>query len=124
MPARTARGQVDDELPEEPPDDDEPPEDDEPAEDDDVLPEEELLDDEDVLELLEPPALLPVEAYRSEYQPPPFRMNPAPREICRRAVAWWQVGHSVSGASLMDCSASHSWAQEEQAYSYVGMVTP
>lgn len=25
--------------------------------------------------------------YRSEYQPPPLRMKPPPREICRRASA-------------------------------------
>ena len=25
--------------------------------------------------------------YRSEYQPPPFKMKPAPLEICRLAVA-------------------------------------
>ncbi len=30
--------------------------------------------------------LLDAEEYRSEYQPPPFRMKPAPREICRLAV--------------------------------------
>src|SRR4029079_15980354 len=61
--------------------------------------------------------LFEAELYRSEYQPPPLRMNPPPREICRRAVCSWQVGHSVSAAALIDCSASHSWWQEEQAYS-------
>jgi hypothetical protein len=44
-------------------------------------------------------------------------MNPVPREIWRLAVGCLQVGHSVSGASLMDCSNSHSWPQDEQAYS-------
>jgi hypothetical protein len=67
-------------------------------------------------------ALFELELYRSEYQPPPFRMNPVPREICRRALARWQLGHSVSALSLMDCSASHSWWQTEHAYSYVGIV--
>lgn len=61
--------------------------------------------------------LFELEAYRSEYQPPPFKMNPVPREICRRAVALLHAGHSESGASLMDCSASHSCAQDVQAYS-------
>jgi hypothetical protein len=45
-----------------------------------------LLDDDDSLSLflVEPPPLL---AYRSEYQPPPLRMKPAPPETCRLAVA-------------------------------------
>lgn len=63
-----------------PPDDPDEPPDDEPLVELDVLLLEEELPDDDELEL-DPPALLPVEAYRSEYQPPPFRMNPAPREI-------------------------------------------
>jgi hypothetical protein len=52
--------------------------------------------------------LLDAELYRSEYQPLPLRMNPVPREICRRAVCAWQLGHSVMALSLMDCSNSHS----------------
>ncbi len=31
--------------------------------------------------------LLLAELYKSEYQPPPLRMNPVPREIWRRAVS-------------------------------------
>jgi hypothetical protein len=31
-------------------------------------------------------ALFEEELYRSAYQPRPFRINPVPREICRRAV--------------------------------------
>jgi hypothetical protein len=62
---------------------------------------------------LAPPVLL----YRSAYQPPPLRMKPAPPEIWRLALAWWQLGHSVSGAALMDCSASQAWPQAVQAYS-------
>jgi len=63
--------------------------------------------------LLAPPLLL----YRSAYQPPPLRMKPAPPETWRLAVAWWQLGHSVSGAALIDCSASQAWPQAVQAYS-------
>jgi len=55
--------------------------------------------------------------YRSAYQPPPLRMKPAPPETWRLAVAWWQCGHSVSAAALMDCSASQAWPQAVQAYS-------
>lgn len=75
----------------------------------------ELLDESlsDFLALPAPPLL----AYRSEYQPPPFRMKPAPPETCRLAVAWWHFGHSVKGAALMDCSASQPWPQAVQAYS-------
>lgn len=60
-----------------------------------------------------PPLLL----YRSAYQPPPLRMKPAPPETWRLAVACLQLGHSVSGAALIDCSASQPWPQEVQAYS-------
>jgi len=31
---------------------------------------------------------LPLLLYKSAYQPPPLRMNPAPPEIWRLAVAW------------------------------------
>jgi len=72
------------------------------------------LDDEASLEpLLAPPLLL----YRSAYQPPPLRMKPAPPDTWRLAVAWWQLGHSLSGAALMDCSASQAWPQAVHAYS-------
>jgi hypothetical protein len=81
---------------------------------------------EDALGALDPDPLVSaglfdVELYRSLYQPPPLRMNPPPREIIRRAVCSWHLGHSVSAASLMDCSNSHSFLQAEQAYSYVGI---
>jgi hypothetical protein len=62
---------------------------------------------------LAPPELL----YRSAYQPPPLRMKPAPPETWRLALASWHFGHSVSGAALMDCSASQAWPQAVQAYS-------
>jgi hypothetical protein len=42
-----------------------------------------LLVDEELSAALAPPVLL----YRSAYQPPPLRMNPAPPEIWRLAVA-------------------------------------
>src|SRR5688572_11038660 len=51
-------------------------------------------------------------------------MNPVPREICLRAVWSLQLGHSLMGSSLMDCSNSHSCWQAVQAYSYVGIGTP
>jgi hypothetical protein len=35
-------------------------------------------------------------------------MKPAPPEICRFAVACLQLGQLVSGASLIDCSASQA----------------
>ncbi len=69
------------------------------------------------LSLLLPLGLFDVDEYRSEYQPPPFRMKPVPREICRRAVCSLQRGHSVSAVSFMDCSNSHSFRQDEQTYS-------
>lgn len=71
------------------------------------------LDEELSAGALAPPVLL----YRSAYQPPPLRMKPAPPEIWRLALAWWQWGHSVRGAALMDCSASQAWPQAVQAYS-------
>lgn len=43
-----------------------------------------LLDDDSLSLFLEE---LPLLAYRSEYQPPPLRMKPAPPETCRFAVA-------------------------------------
>jgi hypothetical protein len=76
-----------------------------------------LLLDELSLELslfLEPAPLL---LYRSAYQPPPLRMKPAPPDTWRFAVACLQFGHSLSGAALMDCSASQAWPQSVQAYS-------
>jgi hypothetical protein len=63
---------------------------------------------------LEPAPLL---LYRSAYQPPPLRMKPAPPDTWRFAVACLQFGHSLSGAALMDCSASQAWPQSVQAYS-------
>jgi hypothetical protein len=60
------------------------------------------------------PALL---LYRSAYQPPPLRIKPAPPDTWRFAVACLQFGHSLSGAALMDCSASQAWPQSVQAYS-------
>jgi hypothetical protein len=72
-----------------------------------------VLDEEVSGAAFAPPVLL----YRSAYHPPPLRMNPAPPEIWRLAWAWWQLGHSVNGGALMDCSASQAWPQAVQAYS-------
>lgn len=55
--------------------------------------------------------------YRSLYQPPPLRIKPPPPEICRRAVLLLQLGQVSIGFSVMRCSASQLWSQEEQAYS-------
>ncbi len=64
------------------------PPDDLPPDEDSELPDESELDELDDVELLVDSleALFEVEAefvdpYRSEYQPPPFRMKPPPREI-------------------------------------------
>ncbi len=66
---------------------------------DDVLPE----DDESPL-FAGPPAL----EYRSEYQPPPFKMKPLPPEIWRLAVCCWHFGQSSSGASVIRWIASQA----------------
>lgn len=55
-----------------------------------------------------PDALLDEELYRSAYQPPPFKIKPVPREICRLAVSSLHFPHALSGGSLIDCSISHS----------------
>jgi hypothetical protein len=94
--------------------DEPPPELEELELDDESLDELELEDSE----LDEPPdLLLPLELYRSEYQPPPLRMKPPPREICRLACAWLHLGQSVRGAAVIDCWASHWWPQAWQMYS-------
>jgi len=59
--------------------------------------------------------------YRSAYQPPPFKMNPPPSEICRLAVARLHLGHFLRGSSFIDWVASHSCSQDVQMYSYVGI---
>lgn len=58
-----------------------------------------------------------LELYRSEYQPPPLRMNPPPREICRLACGSPQLGQSFNGSSEMDCWASQRWPQASHKYS-------
>lgn len=72
-----------------------------------LLPLEPLL--EPLLELPEPVLL-----YKSEYQPPPFRMNPAPPEIWRFAAAALHEGQSLSGSSEIRCSASQTCPQAVQ----------
>jgi hypothetical protein len=44
--------------------------------------------------------------YKSEYQPPPFKMK-LPPLMRRRAFDFLQVGHFLAGASEMRCSSSH-----------------
>jgi hypothetical protein len=84
-----------------------------PDESDEVL---ELLD-EDLLDsvlfggllfLLEGPE------YRSDSQPPPFKMKPPP-PIIRRALSLPHFGHFLSGFSVMRCSRSNSWPQPSHA---------
>jgi hypothetical protein len=70
--------------------------------------------DEDVVDSEEPGF---AELYKSEYQPPPFKMKPPLREIWRWASSAPQLGQVLRGASLMDCSASHWWLQALQRYS-------
>lgn len=54
--------------------------------------------------VLSPPSFLAgAELYRSEYQPPPLRMKPPPREIWRFASALPQSGQSLSGSSEILC---------------------
>lgn len=55
---------------------------------------------------VEPPFLFELPEYRSEYQPPPFRMK-LPEVIARRACAWPQEGHSLMGSSLIFCTRSN-----------------
>lgn len=59
-----------------------------------------------VVELAFAAELADDELYKSEYHPPPLRMKPPPREICRLASAALHLGHIFSGASEMDCWAS------------------
>jgi hypothetical protein len=109
--------QVEDEPPDEPPEVD--PVDEPPVVElpDEVLPDDESLELTDGMSFFAAAAPPPELEYRSEYQPPPLRMKPVPREICRLASAALHFGQSRSGSSLMLCSASHSWPQEPHAYS-------
>jgi hypothetical protein len=45
--------------------------------------------------------------YRSDSQPPPLRMKPPP-PIIRRALSLPQLGHFLTGFSVMRCSRSNS----------------
>lgn len=84
----------------------------------DVEDEEDSDDVEDELEDSELPVLFEVsfppddlfeeELYKSAYQPPPFKIKPVPREICRLAVSSLHFPQALSGGSLIDCSVSHS----------------
>jgi hypothetical protein len=46
-------------------------------------------------------------------------MKPAPPEIWRFAASFWQWGQDLSGAALIDCSASQAWPHSVHKYSYV-----
>ncbi|MGB5191967.1 MAG: hypothetical protein WBN70_03225, partial [Polyangiales bacterium] len=52
--------------------------------------------------------------YKSDSQPPPFRMKPPP-PIIRRALFFPHFGHFFSGFSVMRCWRSNSWPQASQA---------
>jgi len=45
--------------------------------------------------------------YKSDSQPPPFRMK-LPPPIMRRALSFPQLGHFLSAFSVMRCSRSNS----------------
>jgi hypothetical protein len=51
--------------------------------------------------------------YRSDSQPPPFKINPPP-PIIRRAFNFPHLGHFLIGLSVMRCSRSNSWSQLSQ----------
>ena len=55
--------------------------------------------------------------YRSEYQPPPFRMKAPPPEICRFAVFSLHFGHVSRADSEIRCSTSQALPQAVHAYS-------
>jgi len=52
--------------------------------------------------------------YPSAYQPPPFKMKPAPLLICRFAVFFPHFGHFRMGSSTIRCSSSQALWHEEQ----------
>lgn len=57
------------------------------------------------------------DAYRSEYQPPPFRMKFVPALIRRCALDLAHLGHTSTGGSVIRWVCSHSFPHAEQAYS-------
>lgn len=69
--------------------------------------------DEEVDSVFFAPELL----YRSEYQPPPFRMKAPPPEICRFAVFSLHFGHVSRADSEIRCSTSQALPQAVHAYS-------
>lgn len=69
-------------------------------------------DDEDASVFFAPELL-----YRSEYQPPPFRMKAPPPEICRFAVFSLHFGHVSRADSEIRCSTSQALPQAVHAYS-------
>jgi hypothetical protein len=54
--------------------------------------------------------------YKSDSQPPPFKMK-LPPPIIRRAFILPHLGHFLMGASVMRCSRSNSFPQLSQLYS-------
>jgi hypothetical protein len=52
--------------------------------------------------------------YKSDSQPPPFKIK-LPPPIMRRALSLPHFGHFLSGFSVMRCSRSNSWRQLSQA---------
>lgn len=61
--------------------------------------------------------LAPELLYRSEYQPPPFRMKAPPPEIWRFAVFSLHFGHVSRADSEIRCSTSQALPQAVHAYS-------
>lgn len=80
-----------------------------------ALPPSELVEEEGAVSALVLAALGAL--YKSEYQPPPLRMKPPPREIWRFARAAPHSGQSLSGASEMDCWASQRCPHASHRYS-------
>jgi hypothetical protein len=73
----------------------------------------------DLLSPFAPPFLAApfCEEYRSEYQPPPFRMKFVPPLISRCAVAFEHLGHTSMGGAVMRWISSHWFPHSPHAYS-------
>jgi hypothetical protein len=54
------------------------------------------------------------------YHPAPFRRNPA-ADILFLSESFSHFGQVTNGASLSFCTASSSWPQFSQRYSYIGI---
>jgi hypothetical protein len=80
----------------------------------DELPLESLDDELESLFGAELPDRLDGPEYKSDSQPPPFRMKPPP-PIMRRALFLPHFGHFLRAFSVIRCWRSNSWPQASQA---------